>query len=68
MLIRFLVLLILFHYDMGIADFSGAIVTVVCLIAILPYIALQLKAISESFILFQKLSQVLIFLMIPLLM
>ena len=33
----------------GNSRFLGAIVTVVCLIAILPYIALQLKAISESF-------------------
>lgn len=33
----------------GNSRFLGAIVTVVCLIGILPYIALQLKAISETF-------------------
>lgn len=33
----------------GNSRFLGAIVTVVCLTGILPYIALQLKAISESF-------------------
>lgn len=33
----------------GNSRFLGALVTLVCLIAILPYIALQLKAISESF-------------------
>jgi Na+/proline symporter/signal transduction histidine kinase len=33
----------------GNSRFLGAIVTVVCLTAILPYIALQMKAISETF-------------------
>ena len=33
----------------GNSRFLGAIVTVVCLTGILPYIALQLKAISETF-------------------
>ena len=33
----------------GNSRFLGAIVTVVCLAGILPYIALQLKAISETF-------------------
>ncbi|UOX33109.1 ATP-binding protein [Flavobacterium sediminilitoris] len=33
----------------GNSRFLGAIVTIVCLTAILPYIALQLKAISETF-------------------
>ena len=33
----------------GNSRFLGAIVTVVCLVGILPYIALQLKAISETF-------------------
>ena len=33
----------------GNSRFLGAIVTVICLTGILPYIALQLKAISETF-------------------
>lgn len=33
----------------GNSRFTGALVTVICLLGILPYIALQLKAISETF-------------------
>ena len=41
--------------------FLGAIVTVVCMAGILPYIALQLKAISETFHIVTKQVQALIF-------
>ena len=40
----------------GNSRFLGAIVTLVCLFGILPYIALQLKAISETFHLVTKTS------------
>ncbi|MXN90461.1 sodium:proline symporter [Flavobacterium sp. Sd200] len=41
----------------GNSRFLGAIVSVVCLLGILPYIALQLKAISETFHVVAKTSQ-----------